>query len=131
MEDFYETAYKNIKNRAYKNIYKSVQESCRQWWQFFFIQMNKPKSGRTYYYKGQKHIASAPGKVEYPAEMSGEFLNTLEIKPNNFDPDSGKITISITSSVSYAPFLNTTRKLFQESKDEFFDQYFKRKFKNG
>lgn len=125
--NFVSAAYKKITKRAYDDLYVAAQVTSYEWYKFFVTEFNKPKHGHWYYNPRTKKMyqASTGDKFEYPAERTGKFLEDLIIKPAKYNPTSGSVRIYLISRVNYDDYLWDTRRLFNESKTDFFVKFFK------
>lgn len=125
--NFVSAAYKKITKRAYDDLYAAAEVASYEWYKFFVTEFNKPKHGNWYYNPRTKKMyqASKGDKTEYPAERTGKFLETLVIKPAKYNPTSGSVRIYLISQAGYDDFLFDTRRLFDESKTDFFVRFFK------
>ena len=133
-QTFVQATLKRVNEKAYRKAYNICVDATESWVAWFHTQMNKPKQGAIYQYrnwKGLLHHASAGGKIEYPADKTGNFLNNLRIHVGSYNSSGKFVRIYIGSDVPYTPFLANTRKLFHESKDEFFVKYFKSRLTKG
>ena len=122
---FSEVARNIISKKAKIKRHKAAVVAAGDWKEFISTQMNTPKSGHWYYNPktGKMYRASAAG--EYPAQRtpSGHpeagFLDLLRIHAGS--KDANIIRIYIYSGAEYSEWLEENRKLFSESKEEFFD----------
>lgn len=132
LQNFVQASMKKVNAIAYKKAYNICVDAAISWESWFNLKFFEPKSGKVYRYRdrrGQLHIASAPG--EYPADKTGNLLDSIKVNLGSFNPNAGFIRIYVTTNVDYAKKLAKTRKLFQESKEEFFVKYFKSRLSGG
>jgi len=129
MDKFVQATMKKLNAIAMRKAHKIASDAAIAWEAWFNLQFYGPKTGNQYRYtnrRGLYHHASAPR--EYPADKTGRLLDSIQIKVSNFDPNGKVIRIYLHTDVEYAETLvNRGRKLFQESKEEFFVKYFKAK----
>jgi len=143
-------ATKRVSRVIYAHIYNVLRQVIDLWFDFFVSKFNEPKHGHTYYVptrrgplgikdsntfpstkkgkrwgknqgkKGLMYRASSPD--EYPATVTGDFLEGLKFNLGSYNPDGHIIRITITSNAPYTEYLvESGRLLIQESKQDFWD----------
>ncbi len=131
---FIQATLKKVNAIAYKKAYAICRDAAIAWESWFNLKFFEAKSGVQYRYRNRRgllHHASAGGKSEYPADKTGKLLDSIKINLGSFNPNSKFIRIYLNTNVSYAKDLMKTRKLFQESKEEFFVKYFRARLSKG
>lgn len=142
LNTFVNIATSRVKQAVYDRLFKAMKNTANMWWIFFVEEMNKPKHGRTYYLptkrgplgnkgrpspKGGKRkksglVYTASAENEYPATVTGQFLELLRINVSSYNPQGALIRITINSGAEYTQFLiDRNRLLIQESKEDFWE----------
>lgn len=143
LRQFVNIATKRMNKAIYKQVFTVMKQVMTMWWLFFVEEFHSPKHGREYYLPtraqarplgnwgrasgkqrglrgGRVYTASAEG--EYPASVTGNFLEQLKFNISSYNPEGAVLRITITSGAYYTHFLiENGRSLIEESKEDFWE----------
>lgn len=138
LKTFVSIATARVTEAAYRKLFKAMKTTADYWWLFFVEKFNETKHGKTYYLptkrgplgnkgrpsgkKGRGRVYTASAENEYPATVTGQFLELLKFNISSYNSQGSLIRLTVTSGAEYTQFLiDNNRLLIEESKEDFWE----------